>query len=76
MSTDEMFKELGYEKIVYGKTEIVYRFVDKNDDSYINVKTIGFYTRTKRILFSNGGGFSVKELKAINKKAEELGWNV
>lgn len=75
---DEMFKELGYEKIRDIKTEVIYRF-DKRlmgDRCIHNI----MFAKVSKLVFSYGEdiekncGFGIKELQAINKKCEELGW--
>lgn len=76
MTADEMFEELGYEKV--GD--------DRNVITYINrkeAKSLEFDLFDKQFsMCSFGfGNFNfeyveLEELKAINKKCEELGWDV
>lgn len=68
-TADEMFKKLGYEKYKY--LEHIDYFQEKTDKiiSFRNDKNIG--------LINAYDGFeyiTMQELKAINKKVEELGW--
>lgn len=75
-TADELFKELGYEKIRDIKTEVIYRF-DKRlmgDRCIHNI----MFAKVSKLVFSYGEdieknyGFGIKELQAINKKVEEL----
>lgn len=66
---DKMFKELGYEKIE-NKIQITYVKPYENIQFLLNVKKIEYN-------FLKGSTFltqTMEELKAINKKIEELGW--
>ena len=70
-TADELFKELGYEKIRNNKDFEVYR---KNDYNIID-----FERDDKRVYKSakydtTSDGITMKELQAINKKCQELGW--
>ncbi len=71
MSADEMFEKLEYEK-EKGDLDIQ---LYKNKNGY---GEIIFDLRDKAIRASNDENeaiyFNVKELQAINKKVEELGW--
>lgn len=78
-SADELFKELGFEKVIDNEKEVKYQYKniimgDKIEHT-IQIAKIG------KIIFSYRDdnnhqvmGLSKKELKAINKKVEELGW--
>lgn len=66
---DKMFEELGYKKRE-NQTWIIYTCLEKQKD-------IDIYLRGKTIEINNGHEskpFTMQELKAINKKCEELGW--
>ena len=70
-TADELFKELGYEKIRNNKDFEVYR---KNDYNIID-----FERNDKRVYKSarydtTSDGITMEELQAINKKVLELGW--
>jgi hypothetical protein len=79
MSADEMFKKLGFLKIIDNDTEIKYCYIntimgDKVEHT-IQIAKVG------KIVFSYRNdknhqvmGLGKKELQAINKKVEELGW--
>ena len=69
--TDELFEELGYEK---DEDEIIVYYKYKKFGNMIV-----FNLRNKEIHFhSDGidtiGSITLQELKAINKKVEDLGW--
>lgn len=75
-TADEMFEELGYEKIRDIKTEVIYRF-DKRlmgDRCIHNI----MFAKVSKLVFSYGEdiekncGFGIKELEVINKKVGEL----
>lgn len=76
-SADELFKELGYEKVKetgYGE-ETPYRIKYKKDDDNVYI----FYKRYKTYSKMGEwdgmcGDVTMQELQAINKKVEELGW--
>lgn len=78
MSAKEMFEELGYEKV--NEAPLLWQF---NDGGFI--KNIEFSKTLESITFSNYECYNygksqeehrinVKELQAINKQIEELGW--
>lgn len=68
MTADEMFEELGYNKseydnsIVFDKRLIEIYFF-KAEKTFCGVEAF------------QSKDFTMEELKAINKKCEELGWN-
>ena len=73
MEAKEMFNKLGYKKLSkkYNKNMILY------ESPYLARagKIIIYFSLTdKRIQFSQYYRYSVKELEAINKQVEELGW--
>lgn len=77
MTAKEMFEKLGY-KLIKQKKQwehlIVYEKYDKRFDE---TETITFNTSGRVImkeLNDEGGCIFIKELKAINKQVEELGW--
>lgn len=61
-TADEMFEELGYEETYHNF------YSSELYDTTINFKTI------YKELYINGN-LGMQELKAINKKVKELGWN-
>lgn len=68
MNADKMFEELGYKKIVRNyKSGRVYEYVTDE------LSCIDFMCEDKSVKVWNIG-MSMQELKAINKKCEELGW--
>ena len=73
MSAKEMFEELGYELYIESDNEICY--MEKKNKWYIS-----FYLDDKVVqcsendFYTTSIGISVKELQAINKQVEELGW--
>ena len=77
-SAKEMFEELGYELISSSHNRKVFK-----KDNLVTSYTIVFEYCAKTInIYSsiNGKGFNsknmtMKELQAINKQVEELGWN-
>ena len=66
-TADELFKELGYEKI-FGETAEVYKLSIENKNIYFSkiIKRIRIKGKCDLI--------DMEELQAINKKVEELGW--
>ena len=68
---DELFEELGYKKIRNNKDFEVYR---KNDYNIIDFERDDkrFYKSARYDTTSDG--ITMKELQAINKKCQELGW--
>lgn len=74
---DEMFKELGYEKIEY-KSSIDNSIIEyvKNFDLKAD-RIIAFYLDKTIAVFeelANKDFFTMQELQAINLKCKELGW--
>lgn len=71
-TADKMFKELGYEDLsIFAKIPCIAIYA-KND------KRIGFYDDKTFDIYNYFDGteyVTMQELKAINKKVEELGWN-
>ena len=71
-SAKEMFEELGYEIIVNDKNQLTYKILIWIDNYEVVEKTIAFWLLDKT--FELDGEFTIKELQAINKQVEELGW--
>ena len=76
---DNMFEELGYEKIRDNKSETLYK---KDKVTRSNFIDFDYETKTVMCDYSdedyeiNGSlNFNMQELKAINEKVKELGWN-
>lgn len=71
MSADEMFEKLGYKK---KKIHLDIEFYKSKTD----YAEIAFDLRDRTISVSNDDNeaiyFDMKELQAINKKCQELGW--
>lgn len=78
-TADELFEELGFTKAIDNETEVKYYYINTimgdRIEHTIQIAKIG------KIIFSylNDNnhqvmGFGNKELQAINKKVEELGW--
>lgn len=66
-TADEMFKEIGYKKLV-GETTEVFTLSRAN-------KNIAFSKLISRIrIYGKYDFIDIQELQAINKKCEELGW--
>lgn len=72
-TADEMFEELGYEKIVESNIKILYEKEGHYWDKYIS-----FTSDDKEVTAEMSSGDSetinMQELKAIYKKCEELKW--
>lgn len=72
-SADEMFKELGYEKIEDTYDREIYEKEGLYMDRIIRFELVG-----KFIVCEYGTGesldFNIQELRAINKRVEELKW--
>lgn len=72
MSAKEMFEDLGYKK----ETHISYILYIKNEGDYSQQEQRIFFRHdTETIIKPFTDGINVKELQAINKQVEELGWN-
>ena len=72
MSAKEMFEDLGYKK----ETHISYILYIKNEGDYSQQEQrIFFFFFSETIIKPFTDGINVKELQAINKQVEELGWN-
>lgn len=65
MSADEMFKKLGYFKF-YSNGDVT-RYSDEHN-------TIIEFYNGKKVFDKSVYCITMKELQAINKKVEELGW--
>lgn len=69
---DKMFEELGYEYIehIYQYGGNVYDYKNDKIDKWIR-----FNENDREVIFvTRKSSYSMEELKAINKKCEELGW--
>ena len=69
---DKMFEELGYERITKGK-EIRYRHIEEPSEIIFDLMDMWV------CVSGTGIGdiaiyFDMQELKAINKKCQEMGW--
>lgn len=76
---DKMFEELGYKKIIDNKKEVSYQYVNTlmgdRIEQTIQIAKIGMIVFSYRNNQNhNVMGIGIEELKAINKKVEELGW--
>ena len=78
-TADELFKALGFKKVIDNDTEIKYQYINKimgdRIEHTIQIAKIG------KIIFSYQNdsnhqvmGLGEKELQAINKKCKELAW--
>lgn len=65
---DKMFEELGYKRKKYQDTDESFELRYNNNGKEIWFDKI-------RNEFGSLSGIDMKELQAINKKVEELGWN-
>lgn len=70
---DKMFDELGYIKKFENERKAEYRYIKKIMGDLFDFSII-FSKVSKIVVFQGQEGFSMEELKAINKKCEELGW--
>ena len=71
----EMFEKLGYKTDLWWEKDHTIEYLKKEEDEfegYRIVSSIIFYKRLKKIKVS--GVISIKDLQAINKQVEELGW--
>ena len=74
MTAKEMFEELGY-KYEENNTEIIYFNSFRSRFQYLIVFYKDIKTIEKFKYYNNVSvGINVKELQAINKQIEELGW--
>ena len=71
---DEIFKELGYEKVSDIKENIGYVYFKREKHSiYYEYPKIIFHNKIKKLTIQNDY-LSMQELQAINEKVKELGW--
>ena len=73
MTAKEMFEELGYKQKI--QNDVIYYFKEiKIPKKYGNILIyhINFILKDKELFTSKN--LDYKELKAINKQVEELGW--
>ena len=69
-TADEIFEDLGYEQVKYGKSKILYR--KELDFEGFCIKSVWF-DETKKIVELDGY-YTAEELQAIRKKCQEKGW--
>lgn len=72
MSAREMFEELGYEYSYLPRSHKIDCFLDNDKEHHMTQHRAIFFKRKK--LVELNGVFNEKELKAIYKQIEELGW--
>ena len=71
---DEMFKELGYEKVSDIRENTGYVYVKREKNSiYYEYPKIIFHNKFKKLTIQNDY-LSMQELQAIKEKVKELGW--
>lgn len=81
MSAKEMFEELGYELIRDCEFYLFYKKALKENAEYENdYLHISFEKQYKEVIKTYGDdnspeAITMRELQAINKQVEELGWN-
>lgn len=78
-SADEMFSELGYIRIANNQFCITYQIRDDRRIPYtiqfgFDKNTVEKYYYNEILNFINAERITMQELKAINKKCEDLGW--
>ena len=79
-TADELFKELGYEKVREDNDSYEIRYVKKfgirrgKHIVFFCDKTISVCSENKKGLAVDRDYFNMQELKAINQKCKELGW--
>lgn len=68
---DKMFEKLWYKKIIENEEKIIYRHIKEPAEIIFDFidKWVCVYGENNEALY-----FDMQELKAINKKCEELGW--
>lgn len=76
MTADEIFETLGYEKVEDDRNCIIY--INRKEDKHLE---LDLFTKQFGIHEFGWGNFdfeyvTMQELKAINKKCEELRWDV
>lgn len=64
---DEMFKKLGYRRKVYKDTDELFELIYDRDGKEIHFNKL-------REEVSSLSGIDMQEMRAVNKKCEELGW--
>ena len=76
MSAKEMFEELGYETDLFWQKDHTIEYLKREEDDFFEtsvVSSIIFNKRLKKIKLC--GIIDIKDIQAINKQVEELGWN-
>lgn len=68
----EMFEELGYKQDIYVNYVIIYRNGVKCIRFDLDLMALEVY---RNFHYNNSDEITFKELQAINKQVEELGWN-
>ena len=76
---DKLFEELGYKKIVEHKykqpdNDDVTELILYRDYSFLEIEFWNDKTISKSSVYDDDSFITMQELKAINKKVEELGW--
>lgn len=73
-TADEMFEELGYEKIIESNVRIDY---EKEGQFFDKEIVFGLIDKIVCVELGTGesANINVQELQAINEKVKELGWN-
>lgn len=81
MSADEMFKKLGYQKEEWDDENRIYYFQnDYSEGTTHPIRYIIEFDKELKLVHSYvyeddySVGIGMNELRAINKKVEELGW--
>ena len=72
MTAKEMFERLGYEYNYYPNSHKIICFLNRDYEFHFVSNTIIFYKKQKTVKIE--GYLNLKELQAINKQVEELGW--
>ena len=69
MNADKMFEELGYKRKDMGIYNDLNMLYESKEGTFIN-----FIPGLEGITLGENTAIGMQELKAINKKCEELGW--
>lgn len=76
MTAKEMFEELGYKTDLYWQKDHTIEYLKTEEDDFFGTSVaslIIFNKRLKKIKLN--GIIDIKDIQAINKQLEELGWD-
>lgn len=75
MTAKEMFEKLGYETDLYWQKDHTIEYIKRKEDDFFGTSVVSSIIFNKKLkMIKLNGIIDIKDIQAINKQIEELGW--